>query len=43
MERRKATTITVKLATEWATLPSGRQATWVMRLSDVRGFARHVY
>jgi len=42
MERRKATTITAKLATEWATLPSGRQATWALRLSDVRGFARHV-
>lgn len=42
MERRKATTITVKLALEWAMLPPDRQATWSLRLSDVRGFARHV-
>jgi integrase len=42
MERRKAATITVKLALEWAMLPPDRQATWGLRLSDVRGFARHI-
>ena len=42
MDRRKATTITVKLAMEWATLPPDRQPTWGLRLSDVRGFARHI-
>jgi hypothetical protein len=25
-----------------ATLPPGRQASWALRLTDVRGFARHV-
>ena len=42
MEKRKATTITTKLAMEWATLPPGRHASWALRLTDVRGFARHV-
>ena len=42
MEKRKATTITTKLAMEWATLPPDRHASWALRLSDVRGFARHV-
>ena len=42
MEKRKATTITTKLAMEWATLPPDRHATWALRLTDVRGFARHV-
>ena len=42
MEKRKATTITTKLAIEWATLPPDRHASWALRLSDVRGFARHV-
>jgi integrase len=42
MEKRKATNITTKLALEWATLPSNRHASWALRLSDVRGFARHV-
>ena len=42
MEKRKAKTITTKLAMEWATLPPDRHATWALRLSDVRGFARHV-
>jgi integrase len=42
MERRKATTITTKLAMEWATLPPDRHASWALRLTDVRGFARHV-
>jgi len=27
---------------EWATLPPDRHATWALRLTDVRGFARHV-
>ena len=26
----------------WATLPPGRHASWALRLTDVRGFARHV-
>ena len=42
MEKRKATTITTKLAMEWATLPPGRHASWALRLTDVRGFARHI-
>jgi hypothetical protein len=42
MEKRKATTITTKLAVAWATLPSDRHASWALRLTDVRCFARHV-
>ncbi len=42
MEARKATTITTKLALAWATSPPGRHASWALRLTDVRGFARHV-
>jgi integrase len=42
MEKRKATTITTKLAVAWATLPPDRHASWTLRLTDVRGFARHV-
>src|SRR4249919_2733891 len=42
MEKRKAATITTKLAMEWSTLPPDRHATWALRLTDVRGFARHV-
>jgi integrase len=42
MEKRKARIITTKLAMEWATLPPERHASWALRLSDVRGFARHV-
>lgn len=42
MEKRKASIIATKLAMEWATLPSDRHASWALRLSDVRGFARHV-
>jgi integrase len=42
MEKRKATTITTKLAMEWATLPADRHASWTLRLSVVRGFAQHV-
>lgn len=42
MENRKAMTITAKLAMEWATLPRDRHASWTLRLTVVRGFARHV-
>ena len=42
MEKRKATTITTKLAVAWATLPPDRHASWALRLTDVRGFARHI-
>ena len=42
MEERRATTITTKLAVAWATLPPDRHASWALRLTDVRGFARHV-
>lgn len=42
MEMREATTITTKLAMEWATLPPDRHASWTLRLTDVRGFARHI-
>ena len=39
MEKRKATTITTKLAVAWATLPPDRHPSWALRLTDVRGFA----
>ena len=42
MEKRKATTITTKLAMEWATLPPDRHASWALRLTDVRCFSRHI-
>jgi integrase len=42
MEKRKATTITTKLAVAWATLPPDRHASWAFRLTNERGFARHV-
>ena len=42
METHKAATITTKLAMAWATLPPDRHASWALRLTDVRGFARHV-
>ena len=42
MDKRKAKIITTKLAMEWATLPAERNASWALRLTDVRGFARHV-
>ncbi|MGS5046769.1 MULTISPECIES: tyrosine-type recombinase/integrase [unclassified Mameliella] len=42
MERQNATTITTKLAVAWATLPADRHASWALRLTDVRGFARHL-
>jgi integrase len=42
MEKRKAKTITTKLAMEWATLPPDRHASWALRMTDVRGFARHI-
>ena len=42
MDSRKATTITTKLAIEWATLPPERHASWALRLTDVRGLARHI-
>ena len=42
MKKRKAKTITTKLAMEWATLPPDRHASWALRLTDVRGFARHI-
>ncbi len=42
IERHETETITTKLAVAWATLPPDRHASWVLRLTDVRGFARHV-
>lgn len=42
MEEHNATTIRTKLAMTWATLPPDRHASWALRLTDVRGFARHV-
>ena len=42
MEERGASTITQRFALEWATLPLGRHSTWTLRLTDVRGFARHL-
>jgi integrase len=42
MEAHKASSITTKLALAWATSPANRHATWALRLTDVRGFARYV-
>lgn len=42
MEKRKAATITTKLAMEWATRPLHCQPSWALRLTAVRGFALHV-
>ena len=42
MEKRKAATITTKLAVKWATLPPDCNASWALRLAAVRGFARHL-
>ncbi|WP_240547388.1 site-specific integrase [Mesorhizobium tianshanense] len=42
MERNNAATITTKLAVAWATLPADRHSSCALRLTDVRGFARHV-
>lgn len=42
MEERRATVVTSKLALEWATQPQDRHPTWTLRLTDVRGFARHL-
>jgi integrase len=42
MEQRGACVITRQLALEWAMLPRERPPTWALRLSDVRGFARHL-
>ncbi len=42
MEERGATVITHKLALEWATQPPDRRPSWALRLTDVRGFARHL-
>lgn len=42
MERQSADIITTKLAMTWATLAPDRHASWSIRLSNVRGFARHV-
>jgi site-specific recombinase XerD len=42
MEKHQATTITTKLAMAWATLPPNRHASWILRLTDIRGFARHL-
>jgi|SRR5262245_35516297 len=42
MEARKATTITMKLALAWATLPPCTHVSSAKRLHDVRRFARHV-
>jgi integrase len=42
MEARKATTITTKLALAWATLPPRSSISSALRLTVVRGFARHI-
>jgi integrase len=42
MEERDASIITTSLALEWATLRPGRHSSWTLRLTDVRGFARHL-
>lgn len=38
-----ASTITIKDAVAWATLPAGSQVWWAMRLSAVRGFAGYLH
>jgi len=43
MEQRGAAVITTKLALEWATQPPERHASWALRLTDVRGFAKHLH
>lgn len=42
MEKQGAEVITTKRALAWATLSPDRQPSWSIRLTDVRGFARHV-
>jgi len=42
MEEHHTPTITYKLAIEWATQPADRHATWTLRLTDIRGFARYL-
>jgi integrase len=42
MEERRAPMSTYKLAIEWATQPADRHATWTLRLTDIRGFARYL-
>ena len=42
IEEHHAPTITYKLAIEWATQPADRHATWTLRLTDIRGFARYL-
>lgn len=42
MEQHGTTLITSKLALEWATSLPDRYASWTIRLSDVRGFARYL-
>lgn len=42
MEERRSSKITYKLAIQWATQPADRHATWSLRLTDVRGFARYL-
>jgi integrase len=42
LERKRSSRVTAALALEWATQHAGQQpAEWAMRLSIVRGFARH--
>lgn len=43
MMHRDARVITIKLALEWATRTPGKQASWAINLTDVRGFARYLY
>ena len=42
MEQHEATTVTARLAVSWATLPVDGHASWALRLTDVRGFTRHL-
>lgn len=42
MEQHGTTVITSKLALEWAISLPDRHASWTIRLSDVRGFARYL-
>lgn len=43
MEQRDAAIITTRLALEWATQRPGKHASWALRLTDIRGFARHLH
>jgi integrase len=42
MDKRRARVVTRTLALQWAMQPTGRRASWSLRLADVRGFAQYL-